>query len=73
MGGRREGAVGERREEEAAPLQDLTAGVPLDARPDRVHDGQGHRWYACGANGMLGAAMQVQGGRLGTEDAGTGR
>ena len=43
----REGAVGERREVEAAAFRDLVARVRLDAGPYRVwavvHDGQGHR------------------------------
>jgi hypothetical protein len=63
MGRRREGLVGERREEEAAALQDVVPGVGLDARPHRVgavvHHGQGH-WGVVG--GHQEAAAQERGG-----------
>ena len=62
VGRRGEGAVGERREEDAAALEDVVAGVGLDSWPHRVwavvHDGQRHRRVV----GEDDAAAQERGG-----------
>jgi hypothetical protein len=62
VGRRGEGPVGERREEEAAALEDVVARVGLDAGPHGeravVDDGQGHRGEVGGGHQKAAAAQE---------------